>query len=320
MVTLCLFLECFNMLLHQSPTFGKFVLTNFFSFNLLGLFQRLEFLGDSALDLVITTYLYRRHTDVDPGELTDLRSASVSNENFAEVAIRHHLQQYLQHGSGVLLGKIKEYVKYFSEYQHDGNFLVSRSILRGPKVCFSVFLFVLYFASYSSVSFLPNSLNNLLVRSQSVPTLKFIKALIVVCIHEIVVVLFFNLVSFHQQVLGDMVESIAGALLIDTYLDLDKVCEIFKPLLSPIITPDKLELPPLRELIELCSHLGFFINTTCTKDGDEVVAELTVQLKDDLLVGRGHDRNRKAAKAQAALFLLNELKVVVYHFPMIPSF
>lgn len=120
---------------------------------------------------------------------------------------------------------------------------------------------------------------------------------------------FLTLFLLSQQVLGDMVESIAGAILIDTYLNLDKVWEVFKPLLCPMITPDKLELPPLRELIELCSHLGFFINTTCTKHGDEVVAELTVQLKDDLLVGYGHDINRKAAKAQAALVLLNELKV-----------
>lgn len=54
-------------------------------------------------------------------------------------------------------------------------------------------------------------------------------------------------------------ESIAGAILIDTKLNLDEVWRIFKPILSPIVTPDKLELPPLRELIELCDSLGYFI-------------------------------------------------------------
>ncbi|XVF35247.1 hypothetical protein REPUB_Repub18cG0129200 [Reevesia pubescens] len=49
-------------------------------------YQRLEFLGDSVLDLLITQYLYHNHTDIDPGELTDLRSASVNNESFAQVA------------------------------------------------------------------------------------------------------------------------------------------------------------------------------------------------------------------------------------------
>ncbi|MEI4872595.1 hypothetical protein Q8G47_28095, partial [Klebsiella pneumoniae] len=48
------------------------------------------------------------------------------------------------------------------------------------------------------------------------------------------------------KALGDLVESIAGAILIDSKLNMDKVWRIFEPILSPIVTPDKLELPPLR--------------------------------------------------------------------------
>lgn len=108
-------------------------------------------------------------------------------------------------------------------------------------------------------------------------------------------------------------ESIAGAIFIDADLNLDMVWQIFKPLLSPIITPDKLVLPPWRELIELCSHLGFFINTQC-KTGEEVVAEISVQLGDDLLVAHGHDKNRKGAKAKAALHILRDLEVSLLSF------
>lgn len=104
-------------------------------------------------------------------------------------------------------------------------------------------------------------------------------------------------------------ESIAGAILIDTELNLDEVWRIFKPLLSPIVTPDKLELPPLRELIELCDSLGYFIKETCTKKGETVHAKLTVQLKDVLLIGEGCDRTKKAAKGEAARRLLKELEV-----------
>ncbi|KAL2548510.1 Endoribonuclease Dicer-like protein 3 [Forsythia ovata] len=64
------------------------------------------------------------------------------------------------------------------------------------------------------------------------------------------------------SVLEDLVESIAGAMLIDTNLDLHKVWKVFKPLLSPKGTPDNLELPPCRELIELCDSLGYFIKST----------------------------------------------------------
>lgn len=94
------------------------------------LWQRLEFLGDSVLDLLITWHLYQSHTDIDPGELTDLRSASVNNENFAQVAVRQNLQQYLLHSSDLLLGQINDYVRALSEL-HSTETLPT---IKGPKV------------------------------------------------------------------------------------------------------------------------------------------------------------------------------------------
>lgn len=104
-------------------------------------------------------------------------------------------------------------------------------------------------------------------------------------------------------------ESLVGAVLIDTKLNLDEVWRIFKPILSPIVTPDKLELPPLRELIELCDSLGYFVKENCTLKGEMVHAELRLQLKDVLLVGEGQERSRKAAKGKAASQLLKKLEV-----------
>ncbi|KDO73671.1 hypothetical protein CISIN_1g0003791mg, partial [Citrus sinensis] len=111
------------------------------------------------------------------------------------------------------------------------------------------------------------------------------------------------------KALGDLLESIVGAVLIDTKLNLDEVWRIFKPILSPIVTPDKLELPPLRELIELCDSLGYFVKENCTLKGEMVHAELRLQLKDVLLVGEGQERSRKAAKGKAASQLLKKLEV-----------
>lgn len=114
---------------------------------------------------------------------------------------------------------------------------------------------------------------------------------------------------FLLQALGDIVESIAGAILIDTKLNLDEVWRIYEPLLSPIVTPDKLELPGPRKLNELCDSLGYFIKEKCIQKGDMVHVELKLQLKDDLLVGEGYERSRKAAKGEAACHLLKELEV-----------
>ncbi|KAF7134712.1 hypothetical protein RHSIM_Rhsim08G0003600 [Rhododendron simsii] len=210
-------------------------------------YQRLEFLGDSVLDILITWHLYQSHTEIDPGELTDLRSASVNNENFAHVAVRRNLHPHLQHSSGFLSDQIKDYVKSVDD-SHVKSVDDSHSITK----------------PFQSVN--------------------------------------------GPKALGDMVESIAGAILIDTKLNLDEVWRIFKPILSPIVTPDKLELPPLRELIELCDSLGYFIRETCIKKGEQSHAELRLQLEDVLLVGEGFGPNRKAAKGQAAFHLLKDLE------------
>nr|TKR65749.1 endoribonuclease Dicer-like 3-like isoform X2 [Populus alba] len=196
-------------------------------------YQRLEFLGDSVLDLLITWHLYQSHTDVDPGELTDLRSASVNNDNFAQVAVKQNLYTHLLHCSTLLQSQIREYVNSFHESD------------QGPKA---------------------------------------------------------------PKALGDLIESIAGALLIDTKFNLDGVWRIFKPLLSPIVTPEKLELPPLRELVELCDSIGVFVKEKCTKKAEMVHAQLWVQLDNELLSGEGYEKNRKAAKGKAASCLLKKLQ------------
>lgn len=48
--------------------------------------ERLEFLGDAVLELVITDYLYHKLKDAPEGELTSLRSALVNADTCARVA------------------------------------------------------------------------------------------------------------------------------------------------------------------------------------------------------------------------------------------
>ncbi|XP_017229455.1 endoribonuclease Dicer homolog 3 isoform X2 [Daucus carota subsp. sativus] len=202
-------------------------------------YERLEFLGDSVLDILITVYLYQSHTDIDPGELTDLRSASVNNENFAQAAVRRKLHLHLKHCPGLLSNQITEYASFVSG-------LCSNTYTPQAAKC--------------------------------------------------------------PKALGDLVESIAGAILVDSRLNLDEVWRVFKPILSPIVTPDKLELPPLRELILLCDSLGFFIKESCLTRGETVFAELSVQLEDTRLSGEGFGQNRKIAKGNAAFQLLKDLE------------
>ena len=48
--------------------------------------ERLEFLGDAVLELVVTDFLYHEFPDMDEGELTSLRAALVNADTCASVA------------------------------------------------------------------------------------------------------------------------------------------------------------------------------------------------------------------------------------------
>jgi ribonuclease-3 len=57
--------------------------------------ERLEFLGDAVLELVITSELFINFPDKQEGEMTDMRSALVRGRNLAEVAKNLNFQEYL---------------------------------------------------------------------------------------------------------------------------------------------------------------------------------------------------------------------------------
>jgi len=64
--------------------------------------ERLEFLGDAVLGLVVTDALYTNHPDLPEGQLAKLRAAVVNTRALADVARHHGL------GSYVLLGRGEE--------------------------------------------------------------------------------------------------------------------------------------------------------------------------------------------------------------------
>ncbi|WP_062072348.1 ribonuclease III [Demequina sediminicola] len=61
--------------------------------------ERLEFLGDSVLGIVVTDRLYRDHPDLPEGDLAKMRAATVSQKALSEIAREIDL------GPCILLGK-----------------------------------------------------------------------------------------------------------------------------------------------------------------------------------------------------------------------
>jgi len=64
--------------------------------------ERLEFLGDAVLGVIVTEALYRRHPELPEGELAKMRSATVSQRALSEVARTLGLGQFILLGKGEL--------------------------------------------------------------------------------------------------------------------------------------------------------------------------------------------------------------------------
>ena len=62
--------------------------------------ERLEFLGDSILGMVVAEHLYRNYPDRPEGELTRMRADMVCEQSLAKVAERIHLGNHLLLGHG----------------------------------------------------------------------------------------------------------------------------------------------------------------------------------------------------------------------------
>ena len=62
--------------------------------------ERLEFLGDAVLDLIVSEVLFRSHPNAPEGDLSRLRASLVNKGMLAEIAVELGLGAFLNLGSG----------------------------------------------------------------------------------------------------------------------------------------------------------------------------------------------------------------------------
>ncbi|QHO06443.1 hypothetical protein HN51_065296 [Arachis hypogaea] len=164
-------------------------------------YQRLEFLGDAVLDYLITRHLDNKYPGMSPGQLTDMRSASVSNDCYAWSAVKAGLHKHILHASQDL---------------HKDIVVIVQEV-----------------AKFSSASPIVWELD----------------------------------ISF-PKVLGDIIESLAGAIFVDSEYNKETVWQCIRPLLEPLVTPETLTMHPTRELSELCQKENYKIEKIRSrKDG-----------------------------------------------------
>ncbi|KAL6980466.1 hypothetical protein U1Q18_022104 [Sarracenia purpurea var. burkii] len=204
--------------------------------------KRLEFLGDSVLDYLITMHMCHKYPGMSPGLLTDLRSASVNNDCYAQAAVKAGLHKHILHASQDLHKHMVATVDKFEELSLATTF------------------------GWESETTFP-------------------------------------------KVLGDIIESLAGAILVDSGYNKERVLQSIRPLLEPMITPETLKLHPVRELTELCQR-EHYIMKKCTVSHDQGVASITIEVEVNGVAYR-HTctaSDKKTAKKLASKAVLKSLK------------
>lgn len=74
--------------------------------------ERLEFLGDAVLELVVTDYLFRKYPDKPEGELTAVRAALVNTVSLSESSDKLGINDYLllSKGESKDTGRARQYI------------------------------------------------------------------------------------------------------------------------------------------------------------------------------------------------------------------
>ncbi|KAF5743870.1 endoribonuclease Dicer 1 [Tripterygium wilfordii] len=107
------------------------------------------------------------------------------------------------------------------------------------------------------------------------------------------------------KVLGDIFESIAGAIFLDSGRDTGAVWRVFEPLLQPMVTPETLPMHPVRELQERCQQQAEGLEYKATRSGNLATVEVFI---DGVQVGIAQNPQKKMAQKLAARNALAALK------------
>lgn len=80
--------------------------------------QRLSFLGEKLIDMLITTYIYERSDHLHTGQLEDLRAALSKNVTLACVCVRYRMHVHLLTQNAALTEKIGTFVTFQEANKH----------------------------------------------------------------------------------------------------------------------------------------------------------------------------------------------------------
>lgn len=213
-------------------------------------YERLEFIGDAVLDYLVTMYIYEYGNNLNPGELTDLRSALVNNETFAAFTVRLDLHKSLKYMNPLL----QTYISKYAQYMESVNYEVNSSMLS-------------------------------LINDRDVNSAENIDV---------------------PKALGDVFESIVGAIYLDCGMDMQKVWTIVYKIMYKEIDLFSACVPknPVRLIYEKQGAYPKFSRAVQVKDRQQVFVSLEVTVNAEKKTVHGYGANSKLAKKAAAKIAL----------------
>lgn len=222
----------------------------------IGSYQQLEFLGDAVLDFLVTSYISENCAKMDPGKLTDLRSALVNNATLACIIVRKGIHKYLLSKNVLLTRTIKKFVAYQNNQNH--RVILDQTILLEAEE------------------------DSLISEAVEIP-----------------------------KVIGDLFESIVGAVYLDSGLNLVTTWDVIYGLLKDELH-EFMENIPLQIIRQLYEHEKGSAKPKFFDAQDLGNGSVAVPLKfncgvneEKLVVGYG--KNKKLAKKSAAKLAMKEL-------------
>nr|XP_043618626.1 ribonuclease 3-like protein 3 isoform X2 [Erigeron canadensis]XP_043618627.1 ribonuclease 3-like protein 3 isoform X2 [Erigeron canadensis] len=79
-------------------------------------YERLEYVGDSILNFLISKQQFFMYPNLPPGSLTALRAANVDTEKLARVAVKYNFHKYLRHENPMLSKQIRVFTSALEKY------------------------------------------------------------------------------------------------------------------------------------------------------------------------------------------------------------
>ncbi|KAL9000121.1 MAG: hypothetical protein Q9169_001196 [Polycauliona sp. 2 TL-2023] len=108
------------------------------SFGGIPCYQRLEFLGDSLLDMACVNFLFYRHPDRDPQWLTEHKMAMVSNKFLAALSVKLGFHKHLRFSGQVVEFQNRDYAMELQEAERDSNGARDYwTVTKNPPKCLS---------------------------------------------------------------------------------------------------------------------------------------------------------------------------------------